>query len=92
MVKIQKNKVDVIIQARWSSSRFEGKILKKIANKTLLEILITRLKKSQKISNIYVSTSTNKKDFKIVNECKRLKIDYFKGSEDDVLSRYYHTA
>ena len=59
-----KNSVTVIIQARYSSKRFEGKILKKIENKTILEILIKRLKKS-KIDNIIVACSNNIKDKKI---------------------------
>ena len=42
----------VIIQARWSSSRLPGKVLKKIENKSLLEILIKRLKKSKKIVHV----------------------------------------
>ena len=62
-----KNSVTVIIQARYSSKRFEGKILKKIENKTILEILIKRLKKSKKIDNIIVACSNNIKDKKIIN-------------------------
>ena len=45
-----KKKVTAIIQARYNSTRFPGKILRKIKKKTLLEIQIDRLKKSKKIN------------------------------------------
>ena len=43
-----KKNISVIIQARYNSTRFPGKILKKINNLTLLEILIKRLLRSKK--------------------------------------------
>ena len=75
------------IQARTSSSRLPGKVLKKIGGKTILEILINRIKKSEKIKNIIVATTNNKSDDAIVKLCKKKKIRYFRGSEDDVLNR-----
>ena len=87
-----KNPITVIIQARYSSKRFEGKILKKIENKTILEILIKRLKRSKKIDNIIVACSNNVKDKKIINLCKRLNIGYFDGSEKNVQKRFYKAS
>ena len=87
-----KNSVTVIIQARYSSKRFEGKILKKIENKTILEILIKRLKKSKKIDNIIVACSNNIKDKKIINLCKSLNISYFTGSEKNVQKRFFQAS
>ena len=59
-------KTVVIIQARYSSTRFPGKILYKIGEKTLLEILLLRLKKSKLIDKIIVACSDNKKDSDII--------------------------
>ena len=87
-----KNKVLAIIQSRYQSSRLPGKILKKVNNKTILEILIKRLSKSKLISKIVVACSNNKKDKKIIDVCKKLKVEYFIGSEPNVLSRYYYCA
>ena len=81
-----------IIQARIDSKRLPGKVIKKINNKTLLEILILRLSKSKKISKIVVACSKNLKDKKIIEICNDLGIDYFTGSEDDVLDRFYNVA
>lgn len=86
------NKVLAIIQARYESTRFPGKVLKEINNKTILEIIIKRLLKCQNISKIVVACSNSQNDNKIVNLCKRLKIDFFIGSENDVLERFYKTA
>ena len=91
MVK-KKNKVLAIIQARFNSTRFPGKVLKKINNKTILEIIIKRLSKCRNISKIIVACSNNKNDIKIINLCKKLKIDFFVGSEHDVLERFYKAS
>jgi len=88
----KKKRVLVIIQARYNSTRFAGKVLKKINNKTILEILIKRLSRSKHVSNIIVACSKNKKDLAIVNICKKLGINYFAGSEDDILDRFYKAA
>jgi len=87
-----KKKVVAIIQARFGSVRFPGKVLKKINNKTILEILFRRLSRSKYISKIIVACSKNNNDKGIVEICKKSKINYFIGSENDVLERYYKTA
>ena len=89
---IKKNKVLAIIQARYDSTRFPGKILKKINNKSILEIIIKRLSISENISKIIVACSDNKNDIKVINLCKKLKIDFFVGSEHDVLERFYKAS
>jgi len=82
----------IIIQARYSSTRFPGKILKKIGKVSILEILIKRLKKSKNIQDIIVACTSNPKDKEIINLCKKLNIKYFIGSEKNVLQRYYFAA
>ena len=87
-----KKEVLTIIQARYNSIRFPGKVVKKINNKTLLEILIKRLFKSKHISRIVVACSKNENDKAIISVCKKIGINYFVGSENDVLGRYYKAA
>ena len=87
-----KRRVLAIIQARYNSTRFPGKVVKKINNKTDLEILIKRLSSSEYVSKIVVACSKNQKDLPVVNICKKLGINYFVGSEDDVLDRFYKAA
>jgi glutamate-1-semialdehyde 2,1-aminomutase len=87
-----KKEVLAIIQARYNSTRFPGKILKKINNKTVLEILIRRLSKSKYISKIIVACTKSRNDKAILEICKKLSIDYFIGNENDVLDRFYNSA
>lgn len=87
-----KNNFVVIIQARMASKRLKGKVLMKIKNKSFLDVLILRLKKSKQISKLIVATTFNKQDNKIVQHCKNKNITYFRGSENNVLERFYLTA
>ena len=75
------------IQCRLGSKRLPGKILKKIENKTILEILLNRIKKSKQINKIIVNTSTSKQDDLIVEFCKKRKIEVFRGDEKRVFDR-----
>ncbi len=83
-----KKNISVIVQARYSSTRFPGKIIKKINNTTLLEILIKRLLRSKKINSIIIACTKNKLDDEIINVCKKYNVKIFRGSENDVRSRY----
>ena len=89
-----KKKIDflAVIQARLGSSRLPGKVLKKINNKTILEFLIDRLKFSKKINKIVIATTSSVKDKKILQILKQKKIDFYTGSEKNVLQRYYRCA
>lgn len=81
-----------LIQARYNSTRLPGKILKKIAGKPLLEHVIDRLKESVLIHTIAVATTTNEADDRTEELCNSLKIPCFRGSENDVLDRYYQAS
>ena len=81
-----------VIQARISSTRLSGKVLKKIEGKTVLEHAINRVKATKKIDDVIVATTVKKEDLEIVKLCSNLGISVFCGSEDDVLDRYYQSA
>ncbi|WP_410981719.1 cytidylyltransferase domain-containing protein [Bacillus cereus] len=85
-------KVAAIIQARMGSTRLPGKIMKKVLDKTLLEYQIERVKKAKTIDQIIVATTTKLNDNPIIELCEQLSVPYYRGSEDDVLSRYYEAA
>ena len=89
---VVKKKIIAIIQVRSNSSRLPKKVLKKINNKTLLEILVKRLSFSKYISKIVIATTNSNDDKKIVQICKKLNVVYFCGHEKDVLKRYYFSA
>ena len=77
-----------VIQARMGSTRLPGKSLKKINGKPMLELIINNIVKSRYISKYVVATSRNIRDDEIYNLCQKLKIDCYRGSESDVLSRF----
>lgn len=85
-------KVVIIIQARMTSSRLPGKILKKVLGKSLLEYQIERLRRVKLADEAVIATTINKTDELIVQLCNSLSVLYFRGSEEDVLSRYYEAA
>ena len=78
----------IIIQARTGSKRFPSKILHKIDHRTVIEYLIDNIAQKFKKKNIIIATTKNKKDNKLVKLVKKLKINYFRGSEKNVLNRY----
>lgn len=84
-----------IIQARSTSSRLPNKVLLSLpygSNKTVLEQVIKRVNESKYIKNIVVATTVNETDNLIVELCNKLSIVYSRGSEENVLSRYYKAA
>ena len=83
-------KTTIIIQARMSSSRLPGKILKTIQGISIIELIVKRLKKSKLADDILVATSNNKKNKPLINLLKKKKINFFCGSENDALSRFYY--
>jgi spore coat polysaccharide biosynthesis protein SpsF len=80
-------KIVAVIQVRIGSTRLPGKVMKEVVGKPVLELLIERLRHSKLINKIVVATTGLKKDDIIVDLCRKLGIDYFRGSEDDVMGR-----
>lgn len=82
-------KIGIIIQARVGSTRLRGKVLKKIKNKTILSHVITRVKQCKKVDEIIIATTTKEEDNLIEKESIKNKVKVFRGSELNVLERYY---
>jgi len=81
-----------IIQARMGSSRLPGKVLQPIEGRPMLWHIINRLKTCNRLNNIVVATTISRDDDVIENFCHENDVDFFRGSEHDVLDRYYQTA
>jgi len=88
----EQQRVVAVIQARIGSTRFPGKVLKPVAGKPLLWHIVHRLRKSQRIDEIAVATSTNPRDDVIVEFCRRNGVRVIRGSEDNVLARFAQAA
>jgi spore coat polysaccharide biosynthesis protein SpsF len=88
-------KTGAIVQARTSSKRFPGKILKELpygSGITVLQQVIRRLKRAKQLDDIIIATTTSKEDKSIIKIAKKEKINFFRGNKENVLSRYYFAA
>lgn len=81
-----------IIQAHMGSKRLPGKVMKKVQGKTILEHVYDRAKKSKILDLVVIATSLDKDNDIIEELCKEKNIQIFRGSEEDVLDRYYVCA
>ncbi len=85
-------KTAIIVQARMTSTRLPGKVLKRVLDKPLLEYQIERLRRVKLADEIVIATTVNDTDEPIIELCDRLSVPYFRGSEEDVLARYHGAA
>lgn len=81
-----------IVQARCSSSRLPGKVLKKLAGKPMIVQELERLSRSKMIDKIVLATSTEDSDEPLEKALSGTDIEVFRGNLDDVLDRYYQCA
>lgn len=84
-------KTHIYLQARIGSTRLPGKVLKKICGKSVLELIIERLKLVKNVEKIIIVTGPEDVNSSIIDEAKRLKVDYFCGNEQNILDRFYQT-
>lgn len=81
-----------ILQARVSSTRLPGKVLKPILGAPMLARQIERIQRSEEIEQLVVATSNHSSDDAIEALCNKLAVDCFRGSLNDVLDRFYKAA
>jgi len=84
--------VSAIIQARMTSSRLPGKVMLEIRGKPVLTYLIERVRAIPHIDQVVIATTDNATDDVLENFCKREGILCYRGSENDVLCRYFEAA
>jgi len=85
-------KIVAIIEARMTSTRLPGKHMLPVMGRPIIEFLINRLKHVKSIDNIVMATTTNDADNPLVGLSIKSGIDYFRGSEPDVMSRVVESA
>ena len=87
-----KQKVTAIIQARMGSSRLPGKVMKDIAGQPMLARVYTRTSRAARVDQTLVATTLETADNPIAEYCDFSGIPFYRGSQFDVLDRYYQAA
>jgi spore coat polysaccharide biosynthesis protein SpsF len=82
-------KVQVVIQARFGSTRLRGKVLKTLHGVPVLGHIIGRMKKSKYRPDVIIATTTSSEDEKIVRWAQENGVAVLMGSETDVLGRFF---
>lgn len=81
-----------ILQARMSSKRLPGKVIRTILGRPMLELQIERILRCEKIDQLIVATSINQDDDPIEALCQKIEIPCFRGDLANVLDRFYQAA
>ena len=81
-----------IIQARMGSTRLPGKILKEFAGKPMLRHQLERDLSSKRVDAFVVATSDKSDDDAVAELARSCGVGVYRGSENDVLDRYYMAA
>ena len=81
-----------IVQARMGSTRLPGKILMPMNGKSILRHVVERIIGAKSIDEIVVATTSNAEDEATAMECKAIGVRCYRGSDWDVLDRFYNAA
>jgi spore coat polysaccharide biosynthesis protein SpsF len=84
-------RIVAVTQARMGSTRFPGKVMKRIEGSSLLELHIRRTLRSKRIDQLVVATTINEEDAAIVEAANNCNVLSFRGSVNDVLDRFYQS-
>ncbi len=85
-------KTVAIIQARMGSTRLPGKVLQDLAGEPVLARCVARTLRAETLDEVVIATTVQSADEAIVQLCEERGWPWFRGSEDDVLDRYYQAA
>lgn len=85
-------RIVAIIQARMSSSRLPGKVLRDIGGQPMLARVVERTRLAQTLDEVIVATTSDPSDDPIAIFCAQRNYPFYRGSLHDVLDRYYQGA
>ncbi len=84
--------VVAIIQARCDSTRFPNKVFADLCGRPFIWHVVNRLKFAQSLDHIVLATTNRPSDDKLYNWAKESGVDVYRGSESNVLNRYFEAA
>lgn len=92
MAPDSRGKVVAIIQARVGSTRLPGKSLMPLAGKALVFRILERIKRAETLDQIILAVPDSAENYPLTEIARELEVDFFVGSEADVLDRYYQAG
>lgn len=84
--------IGIVLQARAGSTRLPGKVLRVMAGRTMLGHHLVRLRQAKKADKLIVAIPDGEDNDYLARHCRIEGVDCFRGSEDDVLARYFACA
>jgi spore coat polysaccharide biosynthesis protein SpsF len=87
-----RSKTVAIIQARMASSRLPDKVLLDIHGRPMLVWVVERTRRAKRVDQVVVATTDSAADDPVADCCERSGSPFYRGSESDVLDRYYQAA
>ena len=90
--KIKKNSIALIIQVRNSSTRLPFKVMKNLCGEPMIVRILERVKRVKRVKKIVLATTNRKEDDIFLEIAKKNKVNYFRGSKNDLVDRYYQAA
>lgn len=85
-------RIIAIVQARMSSTRLPGKVLKPLLGQPMLLHVVERLRRSRHLNRVVIATTIEPSDHPLLEFCQQHSLDCFRGDLQDVLDRYYQCA
>ena len=86
------NFLTLVIQARMNSTRFPNKVMSDLSGAPLIERILQRVKRVKKIGKIIIATTKKREDDILVGIAKSNRVEIFRGSENDLVDRYYQAV
>ncbi|NTW83802.1 MAG: acylneuraminate cytidylyltransferase [Chlorobiaceae bacterium] len=87
-----RGRIVAIVQARMQSNRLPGKVLKELLGRPMIDYVVERLRRSRLLDDLVIATSLLHADDPVADYCVSKSIRFHRGSECDVLNRYFETA
>jgi glutamate-1-semialdehyde 2,1-aminomutase len=85
-------KIVAIVQARIGSTRFPNKVMQRVTDVPLIGLLLARLSRATRLDGVMLATSEDARNDQLATYVGSLGHSVFRGSENDVLDRYYKAA
>ena len=81
-----------IVQARMGSTRFPNKVMRELSGTPMIGVLLERLRRAKRVDDVVLATSDDPRNDPLADYVRGLGVSVYRGSENDVLDRYYRAA